>query len=127
MSANLPTTPTKPGKRLALFFDGTWNKPENNTNVWRLSLMLADKGPDGVPQVKFYDEGVGTHWFDRISGGAFGAGLSANVRRGYRWLMEHYNPGDEIYVFGFSRGAFTARSLSGVISRCGLLKPEAGG
>lgn len=119
------TTITPPGKRLALFFDGTWNMPESNTNVWRLSLMLADKGEDGVPQLKFYDEGVGTHWFDRISGGAFGYGLSENARLGYRWLMEHYNPGDEIFVFGFSRGAFTARSLTGVIARCGLLKPDA--
>lgn len=112
-------------KRLALFFDGTWNKPESNTNVWRLYLMLADNGEDGVPQIKFYDEGVGTHWFDRISGGAFGYGLSDNVELGYRWLMEHYNPGDEIFVFGFSRGAFTARSLTGMIARCGLLMPDA--
>jgi uncharacterized protein (DUF2235 family) len=119
------TTTPGPGKRLAVFFDGTWNIPANNTNVWRQSLMLADKGGDGVPQMKFYDEGVGTRWFDRVTGGAFGYGLSENVRLGYRWLMEHYNPGDEIFVFGFSRGAFTARSLTGVISRCGLLKPDA--
>jgi uncharacterized protein (DUF2235 family) len=113
------------GKRLVLLFDGTWNKPESNTNVWRFNLMLADRGDDGVPQLKFYDEGVGTHWFDRLSGGAFGYGLSDNVRSGYRWLMENYNPGDEIFVFGFSRGAFTARSLTGVIARCGLLMPGA--
>jgi uncharacterized protein (DUF2235 family) len=87
--------------------------------------MLAEKGGDGVPQRKFYDEGVGTKWFDRWSGGAFGYGLSDNVRLGYRWLMEHYDPGDEIFIFGFSRGAFTARSLAGVIARCGLLKPDA--
>jgi len=117
--------PPRPGKRLALFFDGTWNKPDNNTNVWRLALMLADKGEDGVPQEKYYDEGVGTRLLDRFTGGAFGYGLSENVRDGYRWLMEHYNPGDEIFLFGFSRGAFTARSLSGVIARCGLLKPDA--
>jgi uncharacterized protein (DUF2235 family) len=121
----METKSSLPGKRLAVFFDGTWNEPENNTNVWRLSLMLADKGKDGVPQRKFYDEGVGTHWFDRYTGGAFGYGLSQNVRLGYRWLMEHYDPGDEIFVFGFSRGAFTARSLAGVIARCGLLKPDA--
>ena len=117
--------PSRPGKRLALFFDGTWNKPANNTNVWRLHLMLGDRGADGVPQLKFYDEGVGTKWFDRFSGGAFGYGLSENIRAGYRWLMEHYDPGDEIFVFGFSRGAFTARSLTGLIARCGLLKPDA--
>ena len=114
-----------PRKRLALFFDGTWNKPESNTNVWRLSLMLAEQGADGVPQQVFYDKGVGTRWYDRISGGAFGAGLPENVRMGYCWLMEHYNPGDEIFIFGFSRGAFTARSLAGMIARCGLLKPDA--
>jgi hypothetical protein len=55
----------------------------------------------------------------------FGAGLSNNVREGYRWLMQNYNEGDEIFLFGFSRGAFTARSLAGLIARCGLLKPEA--
>ena len=79
--------------------------------------MLAESGVDGVPQKKFYDEDVGTHWFDSVSGGAFGAGLSENVRKGYRWLMEHYNPGDEIFLFGFSRGAFTARSLAGLIAQ----------
>src|SRR5437867_5462888 len=112
-------------KRLAVFLDGTWNKPESNTNVWRLYLMLADRGEDGVPQKQYYDAGVGTYWFDRISGGWFGYGLSENIRSAYRWLIEHYNPGDEIFIFGFSRGAFTARSLTGVIARCGLLKPAA--
>ncbi len=121
----MPTNSQLPAKRLAVFFDGTWNKPENNTNVWRLALMLADKGEDGVPQRKFYDPGVGTKWYDRFTGGAFGAGLSENVRSGYRWLMENYDPGDEIFLFGFSRGAFTARSLAGIIARCGLLKPDA--
>lgn len=114
-----------PKKRLALFFDGTWNSPENNTNVWRLYLMLASHGAEGLAQECYYDEGVGTYWYDRLSGGAFGAGLSENVRSGYRWLMEHYEYGDEIYLFGFSRGAFTARSLAGIIARCGLLKSDA--
>jgi|KBSSwiStaDraftv2_1062776.scaffolds.fasta_scaffold201436_1 uncharacterized protein (DUF2235 family) len=115
----------RPGKRLALFFDGTWNEPADHTNVRRLRLMLADWGRDGVPQESFYDEGVGTRWYDRLSGGAFGAGLPDNVRNGYRWLIERYNAGDEIFVFGFSRGAFTARSLAGLIARCGLLQPDA--
>lgn len=112
-------------KRLALFFDGTWNDPQDNTNVWRLKELLAATGGDGRPQVPFYDKGVGTNPLDRVSGGAFGVGLSDNVQEGYCWLMEHYQPGDEIYIFGFSRGAFTARSLAGVIARCGLLKPGA--
>jgi uncharacterized protein (DUF2235 family) len=114
-----------PRKRLALFFDGTWNEPGDHTNVRRLMLMLADHGTDGIPQKAFYDEGVGTRWYDRASGGAFGAGLSKNVRSGYRWLVENYSWQDEIYIFGFSRGAFTARSLAGLIARCGLLKPQA--
>jgi uncharacterized protein (DUF2235 family) len=116
---------SRPGKRLAVFFDGTWNKPENETNVWRLSELLADKGDDGVPQLKKYDAGVGTHWYDRLTGGAFGAGLSENIQEGYEWLRQNYAPGGEIFLFGFSRGAFTARSLAGFIARCGLLRPGA--
>lgn len=112
-------------KRLVLFFDGTWNKKKTSTNVFKLYLMLADLGEDGILQKKFYDEGVGTHWYDRVSGGIFGVGVFENIRQGYLWLMEHYNSGDEIFIFGFSRGAFTARSLAGIISRCGLLKPNA--
>ncbi len=112
-------------KRLALFFDGTWNQPGDHTNVRRLYTMTAERGEDGVVQERFYDEGVGTHWYDRITGGAFGAGLSKNVEQGYQWLMERYDPGDEIYLFGFSRGGFTARSLAGLMARCGLLQRTA--
>jgi hypothetical protein len=112
-------------KRLALFFDGTWNEPSDHTNVRRLRLMLAERGSDGVPQRVFYDRGIGTRWFDRLTGGLFGAGLAENVRDGYRWLTENYDPHDEIYIFGFSRGAFAARSLAGLIATCGLLAPDA--
>ena len=121
-----PTPPSsRPRKRLVLLFDGTWNDPDNNTNVWRMKLMLADRAPDGVEQMTFYDTGVGTHWYDWLSGGAFGRGLSGNIRQGYQWLMEHHDEGDEVFVFGFSRGAFAARSLVGFIARCGLLLPTA--
>ena len=109
-------------KRLALFFDGTWNRPGSDTNVWRLSRMIADRSAGEVRQLVHYDAGVGTRWYDRLSGGAFGKGLSDNVLDGYRWLVEHYEDGDQVYLFGFSRGAFTARSLAGVIARCGLLE-----
>jgi hypothetical protein len=110
-------------KRLALFFDGTWNDPKDRTNVSVLKNLVAPVGTDGRPQLPFYDEGVGTHALDRVSGGAFGVGLSENVQQGYAWLMQNYEAEDEIFIFGFSRGAFTARSLAGVIARCGLLKP----
>ncbi len=87
--------------------------------------MLAEHGPDGIPQRAFYDQGIGTRWYDRWTGGLFGVGLSDNVRDGYRWLTENYDLHDEIYIFGFSRGAFAARSLAGLIATCGLLAPEA--
>ena len=112
------------GKRLAVFLDGTWNTQDDNTNVWRLKLMCAPQGTDGLPQLAYYDPGVGTHWYDRLTGGAFGQGLDCNIRDAYQWLMEHYEDDDEVYVFGFSRGAYTARSLTGMIAKCGLLRPE---
>jgi uncharacterized protein (DUF2235 family) len=115
----------EPRKRLALFFDGTWNEPPDHTNVRRLRLMLAERGADGVPQRAFYDRGIGTRWFDKLTGGLIGSGLSENVRDGYRWLTENYDLHDEIYIFGFSRGAFAARSLAGLIATCGLLAPDA--
>jgi uncharacterized protein (DUF2235 family) len=114
-----------PRKRLALFFDGTWNEPPDHTNVRRLRLMLAEHSADGVPQRAFYDRGIGTRWYDRLTGGLIGSGLSENVRDGYRWLTENYDLHDEIYIFGFSRGAFAARSLAGLIATCGLLAPDA--
>jgi hypothetical protein len=87
--------------------------------------MLAERGDDGLPQRAFYDRGIGTRWYDKVTGGLIGSGLSENVRDGYRWLTENYDLHDEIYIFGFSRGAFAARSLAGLIATCGLLAPEA--
>jgi uncharacterized protein (DUF2235 family) len=109
------------GKRLALFLDGTWNTVDDDTNVWRLkSLTVAD-----ADQVCYYSAGVGTLFGQRLIGGMFGYGLDDEVIRAYQWLVENYVFGDHIFIFGFSRGAFTARSLSGFISKCGLLKPGA--
>lgn len=110
-------------KRLVMFMDGTWNRPEANTNVWRSKLLVADEAADRTKQVAYYREGVGSTWYTRISGGAIGAGLASNVAHAYGWLMEHYTKGDEVFLFGFSRGAFTARTLAGMIARCGLLHP----
>ena len=110
-------------KRLAVFLDGTWNEPGDNTNVWRLRSMLAHNDRQQNLQLAYYDTGVGTRWYDRFRGGVAGAGLAANIRQAYQWLIEYFEDGDEIYVFGFSRGAFSARSLAGMISKCGLLTP----
>jgi len=76
-------------------------------------------------QLTYYSAGVGTQKGERLRGGMFGVGLDDEVINAYEWLVEHYEPGDRIYIFGFSRGAFTARSLAGFISKCGLL--SAGG
>jgi uncharacterized protein (DUF2235 family) len=106
-------------KRIALFLDGTWNTVEDNTNVWRMKALCA-VSPD---QIAYYSVGVGTQYGEKVKGGMFGYGLDKEVNQAYEWLVEHYEPEDRIYIFGFSRGAFTARSLAGLISKCGLLKP----
>lgn len=104
-------------RRLALLFDGTWNNRATRTNVTR----MRDAIRCDADQACFYDEGVGTRWYNRLSGGAFGRGLSENIREGHAWLSREHQPGDAVFVFGFSRGAYTARSLAGLIRKCGLL------
>jgi len=116
---------TLPKRRLVLFFDNLWDVAEADTNVYRLRLLLAERGTDELPQLSFYCKGGDTRWYDRVSGGGFGGSVAYDMQLGYQWLMQQYNPGDEIYFFGFSRGAYTARSLAGMIARCGLLKPGA--
>jgi uncharacterized protein (DUF2235 family) len=106
-------------KRLALFLDGTWNTVNDNTNVWRIKSICAD---DGVTQLTYYDPGLGTAFGQKFTGGIWGLGINDNVIDAYKWLVEHYDEADEIFIFGFSRGAYTARSLSGLIGKCGLLK-----
>jgi uncharacterized protein (DUF2235 family) len=73
-------------------------------------------------QLTYYDQGLGTGWGERFLGGAFGVGVNTNVIDAYKWIMENHSPGDDIFIFGFSRGAYTARSLSGLLSKCGLIK-----
>jgi uncharacterized protein (DUF2235 family) len=113
-------------KRIVLFFDGTRNVAESRTNVSRLydKVVKAGKGADGMPQTAIYFNGVGTRTTDLFTGAAFGRGVSRDVRDGYETLRGHFNPGDEIWLFGFSRGAFTARSLAGFIAQYGVLPEE---
>ena len=116
-------------RRLVLLFDGTWDKPESNTNVERLRRLIAPLDALGNVQLVNYIPGVGVQrGLSHLLGGAFGYGLSGNVMDGYRWLCQTWQPGDDIYLFGFSRGAYTARSLGGLIRKCGLLKraPDGG-
>lgn len=111
-------------KKLVLFLDGTWNDPDDGTNVFRLSQELAEKDAAGNSQLSFYQKGVGTKFLTRLLGGSVGMGLSNNVQEAYAWLVKHYEENDQIYIFGFSRGAYTARSIAGVIINCGLLHRE---
>lgn len=111
-------------KRLALFLDGTWNEPDSHTNVIELYNRVLEGNIGGAEQRRYYHMGVGTQWYNKVIGGAVGAGLSENVQRAYAWLVDNYVDGDEIYLFGFSRGAYTARSVAGVIINCGLLKDK---
>lgn len=105
-------------KRIALFLDGTWNNVTDNTNVWRMK-SLCTKSPE---QLVYYSAGVGTQSGEKLKGGMFGIGINKEVVDAYEWLIEHYEPNAKVFIFGFSRGAFTARSLAGFISECGLLK-----
>lgn len=117
-------------KRLTLSLDGTWNTVKDHTNVSRIHAAVesgpSDRGRD-LSQLKYYDEGVGTRWYDRIRGGGMGFGLSENIREAYAWLIQNFEKGDEIFLFGFSRGAFTARSLAGLVGRCGIPTMPANG
>jgi uncharacterized protein (DUF2235 family) len=139
----------KDSRRLILLLDGTWNDAEleaRDTNIVRLrtlisactgatalapkhrslpkipSEMVAKAVSAGRENMVFYERGVGTGTLiDRLAGGAIGAGLDRNVRRAYKFLSFHYQPGDDIFILGFSRGSYTARSLVGYIAAAGLL------
>ncbi|WP_299559964.1 DUF2235 domain-containing protein [uncultured Sulfitobacter sp.] len=114
--------------RIAIFCDGTWSSPtmDQPTHVAR----LFDKTPQTNAQRTHYFEGVGVEAEDagffkravmKLGGGAFGWGLDATIKKAYAALCEAYEPGDEIFIFGFSRGAYTARSLAGMVRKCGIV------
>ena len=111
-------------KRLVVCCDGTWNDPNDKTHIHWICEHCQREDADPLPQDVKYVAGVGTTPGERVKGGALGLGLSRNVREGYRFLRDRWEPGDEIFIFGFSRGAYTARSLSGFLSRVGLLDAD---
>lgn len=117
-------------KKIILCCDGTWNRADQEsngtpspTNVIKIAYRLKKYAKGSVPQLIYYDQGVGTgNRVDRFIGGATGAGLEGNIHDAYIFLLANYEAGDELYIFGFSRGAFTARSIGGMIRKCGILK-----
>ncbi len=118
-------------KRIIICSDGTWNRPEklgsdeHPSNVLKFARGVAPKDKNGVKQVVFYDWGIGSY-HDAVTGGTVGKGLEKNVMDAYRFLVHNYEIGDEIYLFGFSRGAYTVRSLCGLINNCDILKGQEG-
>jgi hypothetical protein len=109
-------------RHLVVCCDGTWNTPdqESVTNVKRLYDALDDTKND---QFSYYAPGVGTEGglLARLTGGSFGVGIDGKIMGAYDWLTTTYQPGDRIALFGFSRGAYTVRSLAGMIAACGLI------
>lgn len=119
--------PSRPARRLVLFADGTGNAfTKQESNVWRLYEALDRTKPD---QIAYYIKGVGTAGWAPLAAldGATGIGVPSNVRKLYRFLCWNWQPGDKIYIFGFSRGSFTARTLAALIGSQGLIPAEIDG
>jgi uncharacterized protein (DUF2235 family) len=115
-----------PPRKLIVCCDGTWNQRDSAkspTNVAKMARAISPVDKDGVSQLIYYHPGVGTgNWLDQKLGGGFGMGLSANVRSAYAFLTDNFRVDDQIFLFGFSRGAFTARSLAGLVGMVGVLR-----
>lgn len=137
MASVLPETDTLPWsnrKRLVVCCDGTWANATGDTfqpptNVTRISRAISRTGyteengqKKRISQIVYYQRGVGTGLIgDKLGGGAIGLGLSSNVRAAYAFLADNFDDGDEIFFFGFSRGAYTARAVAGLVTSLGLL------
>lgn len=121
--------PAKGRRRLIICCDGTWNSPvqKRETNVVALlrAIKPMSESPDEIPQIVLYHLGVGTgNFLDQLIGGGAGVGLSNSVKACYGFLVDNYQEGDEILLFGFSRGAYVVRSIAGMIGCVGLLQKK---
>ena len=121
-------------RRIVLCLDGTWNEPERftkagdkseTTNVLKMVRAILPCAPDGADQIIYYDTGIGTQGpIGKIVGGGLGQGISKNIMQAYRFLANNYTGDEEIFLFGFSRGAYAARGLAGFIGAAGLLAKQ---
>lgn len=119
-------------KRLIICADGTWNfrdqvddetKRRHVTNVTKVARAVLPRASDGTHQVVIYHDGVGTQkGVDHLVGGATGEGIEGNIRDLYRSIAYNYVDGDELFFFGFSRGAYTVRTLAGFMDHFNLLQ-----
>ncbi|QJW88745.1 DUF2235 domain-containing protein [Spirosoma taeanense] len=121
-------------KNIVICCDGTWNSATDEefgmptaTNVRLLFQACQTAAESDDKQVTWYQSGIGALGGNsrRAFEGATGTGMGANIRRGYLAIARYYEPGDHIFLFGFSRGAFTARSIAGMIRQVGLVDPDA--
>src|SRR5580700_9307188 len=116
-------------KRLVCFFDGTWDKPDGQdlTNVVKLQRVILPTDRAGIQQLTHYEIGIATEYKGRLSfwAGVLSIGLRQRIEGAYRFICAHYQPGDELYVFGFSRGAYEARRLVELISVVGVANKDA--
>lgn len=132
----VPTNPSVRRKRLIVCCDGTWqssvalqrNIPSNVTRLAR-SFVRSDESHSDViwDQIVYYDAGIGTGSITTVEAvreGSVGAGFSGNVIEAYNFLVLNYKPGDKVYCFGFSRGAYTARAVAGLVNDIGIIPPR---
>ena len=121
-------------RNLVICTDGTWNRPDQRdrsrvvpSNVVKVARALSGETLSGIEQRVYYDTGVGTggRW-DQFKGGVFGVGLLENVKQAYSAVGSGFQDKDRLFLFGFSRGAYTARSLAGLIGLCGIPNPDKG-
>jgi uncharacterized protein (DUF2235 family) len=106
---------------IAVFLDGTWSDANARTNIVQICERVPRDVAGGVQELR-YIEGVGTGIFDRLQGGILGDGLDDDIREAYSFIAaRHHSDEDRIHLFGYSRGAFAARSLAGMIAKCGII------
>lgn len=133
---SVPVADDKPwGRRIVICCDGTWqssvalteNVPSNVTKLCRHIARIGES-KDGKKwhQIVYYDSGIGTGNLSSTEAkrqGGLGAGLAENVIEAYNFIVLNYSPGDEIFCFGFSRGAYTARAVAGLVTDIGVISP----
>ncbi|MBP0048099.1 DUF2235 domain-containing protein [Marinobacterium sp. AK62] len=112
-------------KKIIICADGTWQSPVSDTatHILRIARSIAPEDGSGDKQIVFYDWGVGADG-DAVTSGITGKGIDKNILDCYRFLVHNYDVGDQLYLFGFSRGAYTVRSLAGLIGNCGIIRSE---
>ena len=136
MSQTTQHDPNAAPKRIVICCDGTWQSSVTGqrnvpSNITRMCRSLANTGKDENnktwQQIVFYDAGIGTGALSQLEQarqGGTGDGLIVNVIEAYNFIVNNYDQGDKVYCFGFSRGAFTARAVAGLVTDVGILKPE---